>query len=168
MAKIAILRNSRLETFQGTTGKLHNVDIQHHGTDDAELYQQSGIYSRPQDGVSGVVIDCSNNNIVIASHDYKFDETIEKGETLIYSYDDSGVLQGKILIGIDGKITINNGTKEAARKDDAISSLIADDSVFWTWIAAAGAYLSGVGVTAPIPTSLTGKITTGSDEVLLP
>lgn len=54
---------------------------------------------------------------------------------------------------------------EAARKGDAIQSTSADDSVFWTWLNAAAVVLAGMGVVAPPPTSLTGKITGGSTEV---
>ena len=55
--------------------------------------------------------------------------------------------------------------KEAARKGDAVDSGVTDDSVFWTWITAAGAALAALGVVAPVPSSLTGKITGGSTEV---
>ena len=54
---------------------------------------------------------------------------------------------------------------EAARKGDATLSSPADDPTFWTWLAAAAAVLAGLGVVAPIPTSLTGKISGGSSEV---
>jgi len=113
LAKIVIIKNARLEQFQGAPGKSILVDTDSHGTDDAELYQQSGIYSKPQDGLTGVVIDCMGNNLVIGTHDYNFDEDIEKGETLIFSYNNNGVLQGKIKIDINGNIIINNGTKSA-------------------------------------------------------
>lgn len=55
--------------------------------------------------------------------------------------------------------------KEAARKGDAVKSVMADDSTFWTWLSAAAAVLAGLGVTVPTPTSLTGKITGGSSGV---
>jgi hypothetical protein len=55
--------------------------------------------------------------------------------------------------------------KEAARKGDEIKSTATEDPTFWTWIAAVGAVLTGLGVTAPVPSSLTGKITGGSSEV---
>lgn len=65
------------------------------------------------------------------------------------------------ILGVSGP----GSEKEAARKEDAIASTAADDSVFWAWISAAGSVLSGLGVTAPIPTALFGKITGGSTEV---
>jgi hypothetical protein len=54
---------------------------------------------------------------------------------------------------------------EAARKGDAIKSTMADDATFWAWLTAAAAVLAGLGVTVPTPTSLTGKITSGSSKV---
>lgn len=87
---------------------------------------------------------------------------------------------GIAVIGLNPKTTPldNDGTwvrllgtsgpgaeAEAARKGDAIQSTATDDSTFWTWLTAAAAVLAGLGVTAPIPTSLTGKITGGSSEV---
>lgn len=55
--------------------------------------------------------------------------------------------------------------KEAARKGDAVTSTAVEDAAFWAWITAAGAALAALGVTAPVPSSLTGKITGGSSEV---
>jgi hypothetical protein len=127
VAKIAILKNARLEQFQGAPGKSKLVDIEHHGTDDAELYQVSGVYGKPQDAINGLVIDCGSNSIVVATHDYNFDEDIEKGETLIYSYDADGSLVGKILINASGEIVINDGTKSAvshAELDTALQLMV--------------------------------------------
>ena len=62
--------------------------------------------------------------------------------------------------------TSGPGSEEvAARKGDATLSVPADDPTFWTWLAAAAGVLAGLGVVAPIPTSLTGKISGGSSEV---
>ncbi len=114
MAKIAIITNARLTQTQGTPGKSLLVDIEHHGSDNSELFQMPGFFSMPQDGVTGTVIDCGGgNNIIVSAHDYNFNEDIEKGETLIYSYDSAGVIKGKILINEDGEIIINDGTKSA-------------------------------------------------------
>lgn len=109
MGKIAIISNARLEQSQGAPGKSFQVDIESHGIDNAEFYQLPGIYNKPQDNVTALVLDCNENNIVVAAHDYQFDETIEKGETLIYSYDDAGAIVGKIHIKINGDMQIDAG-----------------------------------------------------------
>lgn len=57
------------------------------------------------------------------------------------------------------------GLADSARKGDAVASLPADDATFWTWFAAAAAVLATLGVVAPIPTSLMGKVTQGSSTV---
>jgi hypothetical protein len=62
-------------------------------------------------------------------------------------------------------VIINSGTNGVARKEDAVQSTSTQDAVFWAWLTAAAAVLAGLGVTAPTPTSLTGKITGGSTHV---
>lgn len=59
-----------------------------------------------------------------------------------------------------------SATKEVARKGDTIQSTQSvPPNAFWTWIAAAGSVLSGLGVAAPIPTQLDGTITSGSQRL---
>lgn len=111
--KTVKIKNARLEQFQNAPGKSILVDTKSHGTDDGELYQQSGIYSRPQDNIDGVVVDCNGNNIIIATHDYRLDISLEKGEMLVYSYDSDGVMKGKHKIDIDGNHIFNDGIKSA-------------------------------------------------------
>lgn len=107
-------------------------------------------------------------SIIIAAYTYGVDPPENPGATKIYATNEAGVEQGSHLIDSDGTHTFNEGTKEAARKGDAVQSAAADDATFWAWVAAAGTVLAGLGVAAPIPTSLTGKITAGTEEVLLP
>ena len=115
MAKIVLISNARLKQLQGTPGKSLLCDIEHHGSDNAEFFQLPGIVSIPRDGIQGTVIDCNGNNIIISAYDYKFNETLEQGETLLYSVDSAGVLKGKILINKDGEIVVNDGTDFAVR-----------------------------------------------------
>lgn len=70
---------------------------------------------------------------------------------------------GEVLIK-DGNISLNGDTP-VARKGDTTLSDITDDPTFWTWLAAAGTTLSGLGVVAPIPTELKAKIDSGSSNV---
>ena len=69
-----------------------------------------------------------------------------------------------LIIDAD-KIVMQGGGSAAAREGDQVQSTMADDSAFWTWVSAAGSALSGLGVAAPVPISLTGKITAGSATV---
>lgn len=68
------------------------------------------------------------------------------------------IISKEILLG-------NNPSKGVARNGDSIKSTPADDSIFWAWLSAAAVVLAGLGVVAPTPTSLTGKITSGSSNV---
>lgn len=163
MGKIVIITNPRLKRLQAASGKSLLVDIEEHGTSDAEMYQNPGIYNKPQDGAVGVKLEISGMNIIVGAHDYKVDEDIEAGETLIYSYDDSGSILAKILLDASGNVVINDGSNYAARVEDAVQSTSAEDSTFWTWVTSVSSALS---LTAP--TSLTGKITEGTEKVLLP
>lgn len=135
---------------------------------DAEVYAAHGIVSRPSKATRGIRIRLGSLSIIIAAYTYGVDPPKNPGATKLYATDADGVEQGSHLIDSDGKHKINDGTKQAARKGDAVQSSPADDAAFWTWVAAAGTVLAGLGVTAPPPTSLTGKITAGTEEVLLP
>jgi hypothetical protein len=107
-------------------------------------------------------------SIILAAYTYGVDPPENAGETKVYSTNAAGVEQGTHLIQHDGVHVLNGGTKEAARKGDAIQSTATDDATFWTWLSAAAVVLAGLGVAVNPPTSLTGKITEGTSEVLLP
>ena len=67
--------------------------------------------------------------------------------------------------GSDEMLIGKKDFRESARKDDPTTSSTVEDTVFWTWLAAAGIVLAGLGVVPPIPTSLTGKISSGSSQI---
>jgi hypothetical protein len=82
MAVLKTLKNAIINTITGAPGKSVKVDTQGLGKseDDAELYHLPGIFSRPVDDVQGVNIDVQGVNIIIATHDYKLDKSLDKGE----------------------------------------------------------------------------------------
>lgn len=59
-------------------------------------------------------------------------------------------------------VNLNSGENGAARKEDSITSSETEDPAFWTWVNAVSA---AAGVPGPAPTTLTGKITGGSETV---
>ena len=124
MAKVAIISNPKLEQSQGAPGKSLQVDTEDHGIDNAEMYQLPGFYNLPHNGIQVVILDCNDNNIAVAAHDYNFNETIEQGETLIYSYDSDGVIKGKILIDKDGKFKFQNDTQDLKSLIDSLIDAI--------------------------------------------
>lgn len=130
-----------------------------------------GIDACPLPDDQGVLItlDTSGKSVRVGVYP---DPKSEPGEVRFYSRDSDGNQKAELWIKNDGKHYFNSGSKEAARKDDSIESLIIDDSIFWTWITAVHAALQSTpanGVVAvPVPTSLNGKITDGTDAVLLP
>lgn len=135
---------------------------------DAEVFATHGIISRPSSKTRAIRFRIGRLSIVIAAYTYGVEPPANPGATKLYATDAAGAEQGSHLIDNDGTHKLNEGTKEAARKGDAIQSTAADDPTFWTWLTAAAAVLAGLGVAVPTPTSLTGKITQGTSEVLLP
>jgi phage gp45-like len=113
MPKIATILNAVKKKFTGAPGDSLSVDLDMHGADDAEFYHLSGIFSKPQDGAVGVVVDAGGQNIVVASHDYRLNIVVDKGETIIYSYGSGGVVLASAKFGKDGKVVINEGSKSA-------------------------------------------------------
>lgn len=115
MGKIAEISNAILKQFQSAPGKSLSVNIEHHGSDNGEFYQLPGFFGKPQDGAQCVVLNCNGQTIVVASHDYKFNTDIQKGETLVYSVDANGVLKAKILFNASGEIVLNDGTDHGVK-----------------------------------------------------
>lgn len=113
MAALATLKNAVYRLFQGSPGKSLNVDLQTEGNsvDDGEHYHLPGFFSRPQDGLTGVVIDVKGLNIIIATHDYKLDISIDKGECLIFSYDADGNILSSVKCDKNGKVVVKNNTE---------------------------------------------------------
>ncbi len=138
----------------------------------AEIYSAPGVFSRPPKGTRGVFLRMgrgSRYGVVIAMHNYQIAiNWTTEGETTIFSTTTDGkTVKARADFLNDGSISLNLGTKGAARKDDAVRSTAAEDATFWTWLSAAAVVLAGLGVVAPPPTSLTGKITGGSASVVV-
>jgi len=112
MALLSTLYNAVSSIISLAPGKSVQVDLQTAGdtSDDAELYHVPGLYSVPIDGVHGVCLDVADNNIIIATHDYRFNKTLDKGEAILYSMDANGVIKASCLVNKSGEFVINNGT----------------------------------------------------------
>jgi hypothetical protein len=163
MMRIGRWLSSKIDTYiSGIIESRVNEKIQ------AMLYGSSGDDSPPleEDRVLMIQIDGSGKYSIAGV--LSKSQGANPGEKILYSRNSSGVKQATIYLKGDKSIIINAGTKNAARKDDTVSSSIADDSIFWTWLSAAAIVLTGLGVVAPTPTSLASKITGGSSEVKLP
>lgn len=119
MAKIAILSGSKFGQIKGTPGNSLQNTTETHGVDNSEFYQLPGFYSKPVDGVRGVVVECAGFDVIIASNDYRMTQDIEAGETLIYSVDSSGLIKGKMLIDKDGLFSVANETQNLKTIFDA-------------------------------------------------
>jgi len=112
MALLSTLYNALSTVISGAPGKSIQVDVETAGMnqDDAELYHLPGLYSVPAEGIKGVMLDVGDNNIIIATHDYRLNKTLDKGETLLYSIDANGVIKASVLLNKTGEFVINDGT----------------------------------------------------------
>lgn len=117
MASLLEIVKTVYKKLQGASGKSINANCKGLGnkTFDCELYSVPGIFGKPQSGVMGVEINLGGIRIIIASHNYKLNKTLDDGETLIYSIDEDGVLKAQALFDKDGKIILNEGTDFAVK-----------------------------------------------------
>lgn len=109
------IKNPQYKNSQGVEGKSLNVDLETKGqnADDGELYHLPGVYSKPHEDESGVVAQVGNDNIVIATHNYKLDKDVDKGNILLYSIDNTGTVKGSCLLNQNGEFIVNDGSRSA-------------------------------------------------------
>lgn len=141
-------------------------------SDEAELYQHPGVISRPEDGEICAVIEVGEQKIIIGTLNYKVSKSIDKGERFIYSVVD-GVVKSSIYLKKDGELIFNEGTKDAARKDDTTQLNMSgvDVQALAAALLTTGAFVptGSLPVPATVPLTFTdGKITQGTDKVKLP
>lgn len=163
MSRIGRWLSSKIDTYiSGIIESRVNEKIQ------SMLYSASGDDSPPLEDDRVLIVKIDGSGKYSVAGVLSKSQGANPGEKILYSRNSSGVKQATIYLKSDKSIVINAGTKNAARLNDSISSSIVEDSVFWTWLSAAAVVLAGLGVVAPTPTSLTGKITSGTSEVKLP
>jgi len=132
-----------------------------------ELFRHSGVDYNPPAGSIVVIQTLSDAFKVGVAVDDGIEPEADEGEYEIYS-SEGGSKKARVKCDADGNVVHNEGSRLVARKDDPVISNMTSDPVFWTWLAMAATVLSKMGVTAPIPTSLTGKISEGSPTVKVP
>ncbi|MDC7218649.1 MAG: hypothetical protein PQJ59_01840 [Spirochaetales bacterium] len=132
-----------------------------------ELYHPPGVRSAPTPEDRAVIVPVEGGvKVAVATHNYRIALEVSAGETVIYSTKaDGSEVKAKIKLDAEGNVAINDGGKAAARQTDEIQSTSAEDPTFWTWITAVTSALSSLGYVTTPPSSLTGKITGGSETV---
>lgn len=136
----------------------------------AQVYGQAGFISSPPKGTKGVRLRIGSIDIVIASFNYKASIPVNQGETIVSSTDSEGNEKAKHYLDDQGVHTFNDGTLQAARKDDPTLVNNVTDPAMIAWIATVSAFINGLapGTIPTPPTTITGKINDGSSEVLIP
>ena len=177
--------DSIIATLKGSAGK----------GETAQVHGQVGIIANPAKSTKQVRIRIGSLDILISSLNYKVPLPTNPGDSKVYSTDADGNEQATHYLDDTGKHTFNSGILEAARNTDPVKSTIVEDPAFWgwatryntfntAWIAALATLQSSGGSPAgvvtyatamqvllatlgTIPLELTGKITAGTNEVLL-
>ena len=144
---------------------LLQVELTHpRDIDNAELLMSAGEDVSPHDDDYVLVLSLSKAFRVAIGVDDGIDPAVGKGEKEIYSYSKHGGDKlARTLWNAAGEVIHNGGSRLVARKDDETTSNIVIDFEFWTWIAAVG---TALGITPP--TTFTGKVNNGTDEVKVP
>jgi len=127
-----------------------------------QLARQSGEDSNPPNGTRILNIPVGNAYKIGIMLDDGITPSVDQGEKEFYSIV-NGAKGATLKLDKNSKHIFNGGAKDAARKNDQIQSTSTDDAAFWTWVGAVSTALS-----LTPPTSLTGKITQGTNEVQLP
>lgn len=137
---------------------------------DAEVYAAHGLVSRPSKRTKAIRIRIGSLSIVIGAYTYGVEPPANPGEAKVYSTDGDGAEQATHLLEDDGTHVFNGGDHHAARKYDEVKSTPTDDAAFWLWVTTITTVVNGLsgGAAGNPPTDLTGKITEGTSEVLLP
>lgn len=84
-------------------------------TVETEVYQSSGIFSRPPKNCRGIFLPIGegrNNGATIAFSNYQITFEIIEGETVIYSSSQDGkTIKAKIYLDNDGNVNLNGSSK---------------------------------------------------------
>lgn len=144
--------------------------------DKVERPQNYGLTSNPpadSEAVLGEIGGSRDNPIVIiVENSANRPKNLNAGEVILWA-----LFGQRIKHASNGnteftanKFLFNSGGRSGARVDDEIESNIIDEPAFWGWVAAVSAFVNGItpGTITTVPTSLIGKITTGSASTELP
>jgi hypothetical protein len=160
VGQIATIKNAIYKLFADAPGKSLNVDLDDGYTDTAEMYHLPGVYSKPHDDDIGVVLEVNGLKIVIASHNYKLDKDVDKGNVIIYSIDSSGAVKGSVLFNQAGEAVFHDGTDYAVAYNDLKSAFDTLKSEHDNIVTAFNAHVhptAAVGAPSP-PTAVPGSI----------
>lgn len=169
MATIATILKTAMKQIKNSPGKSLNANIEDIGNSDSEceIYHIPGIFSLPVKNTIGVCFDVGGLKIIIGTHNYTIDESIDEGETLIYSMLEDGTIKSKIYLNKSGEIVANDGTDYAVKYNELKTAFDKLKSDFNSLVslynahihAIPGVMLGGPG-TASSPTVSTGSPST--------
>lgn len=117
-ANLLKIESTQIDNFAGdTTGK--SIIATSTGSaekgETAQVFGQGGIINNPSKNTIGLRVNKGSLDIIVGQMNYQVPLPENQGETLIYSTDADGVVQSKILLGIDGTFIFNDGEDNAVR-----------------------------------------------------
>lgn len=163
MGLIGKIIGSIIGANKDSPGNVRLLTVQMSEDDDNQVVEQfglAGIDSCPPDDGHVVTTDVGDFVAGIGVSDDIEPESLP-GEIEMYSSGD-GVKKARMKCSGDN-VTINLGTKSAAREGHEITITALTDHAFFTWMASVASF---TGTAAP--TSVTGKINEGSETVKIP
>jgi hypothetical protein len=142
IATLIEIASVAFKKIQNAPGKSQVAQVKGlgNGEGESELFSVPGVFGRPVNGTRGVEINLGGIRVIIATHNYDLDETLDEGETLIYAMDTAGSILGSILFNSDSEVVVNDGTDYAVKYEelkkvvDELQDDISDlKNVFLSW-----------------------------------
>lgn len=133
---------------------------------EAASYSPAGIDAPGLPDDKAFIVKKDGSGKYVALGTLNVSQGAEAGELILYSRDSDGENQAKIYLKKDGKVSINDGSTEAARNGDAVQVTIPAGTFIVSVSGGSGA--PAVGVLNPAPIDVDGTIQEGTGEVLLP
>ena len=99
------------------SGALPSVRLCGHTGEDLDAFvaQPFGLASRVPDGTELVIVRSGRQWVVVGARDSSHRPTLNDGDSALYS------TAAALVVGADGNLVFDNGTKEVARKGDSCS-----------------------------------------------
>ena len=114
---IADIISCSIKTLRGAAGKSLVAIAEGIGgkSMEGEIYSVPGVFGIPADGTIGLEVVINGIRLFIGTHNYKLDKALNKGETVIYSINNAGVIQAQAHFDSTGQIILNAGTDFAVK-----------------------------------------------------
>jgi hypothetical protein len=133
---------------------------------EVENFRLSGIDCKPPVG-SHVLVEKAGAFQFVSGCDDNVAQDVAEGEIEIYASED-GSKTARVHCEAGGDVVMNQGSRSTARKEDETLVDATTDPEMIAWMTTVSGALTSLGITVNPPTSITGKVNDGTDEVKVP